>query len=560
MSLEHLTEEYARQSQTLREGVQGYQNMVMVSHMRPDADSLSTLLLYGRSFKEINPEIQIHYFIDKRGLHPDCQQLLNHYKLDMFKDISEELPASYDALLLVDTSRSGMPALPKNVEFTGAEVHCRDHHNKGNGFEYQSKIVDDSFKACVTLAAHEFSDLKTVQDMGKDPVLSTLGYQAIKVDTGRFRNMSPRDKKVKQVFAGGEMDDYLLEQIDRTPLTDKEADIFSRLYSSMERHHIKGFSTHCYVGVIESDNDTILAKVADEMLYGLQTSQDNGVAMAVFKNDETQENRFVIKTRSKKPTDRANAASFANLFRDGNEERNGGGDPNKGHAEKDLGILHYSVSSQAFKDLLIEEIGSVLMGSPMYQSDSVEKPVKAVYERRKPFTEIDLHRIEDYEQHRNILGKIEHTNLRSNGKLQSLAINLYEDMKERSLSLREIDIPSILKINNELIEAWGNKPFPDVEANVVYGLIDKFVHPYLFGLYCCKAEVHDTEETHELITNLFGPHPVEQERFRHTYDGKECGITLVKSPIMELRYAGESVLLNQCLNIEMKARLKRVVG
>lgn len=556
MALEHLAEEYARQSETLREGISRYQNVVLASHLRPDADSLSTMLIYGRACQELNPSLEVHYRIDRKGLHPDSQHLLKHYNMDMFKDVSEPLPESYQALILVDSSCAGSPALP--CELDSIDVHCRDHHPKTNGYDYTSKIIDESFKACVTLAAHEFQDLDVVKNMGKDPALATLGYQAIKIDTARFRNMSAADKQIKQIFSGGEMDDYLLEQIDRTPLSDKEADIFSRLYSSHERHHIKDFATYCYVGVIESDNETILAKVADEMLHGLQTSQDNGVAMAVFKNDETKKNRFVIKTRSKNPTERTNAASLAKLFREYRFNGNGGGDWNKGHTEKDLGIFHYSVNSKAFRELLIEEIGSVLMGSPMYLSDSVEKPVQSVYEKSKAFADIDLKNIDDYEQHRNILGKIEHTKVRGNGRYHTLALNLYENMKEKSLNLREIDIPSIIKINQELIDAWGKKPYPDVEANIIYGLVDKFIHPYIFGLYCSKD--HDEEKTDELITNLFGPHLMERTNITPSYEGESYNITLVKAPVMELRYANESVLLNQCLNIEMKERVKRVLG
>ncbi|MFW6220357.1 MAG: DHH family phosphoesterase [Nanoarchaeota archaeon] len=562
------------QTKSFREKMKNYNNVIIASHKKPDADSLFSVNFLEKISKFFNENLNIYPVLNVSDAPLDCSELIKKYNISYFDsaNIFEDDINSIDAIIIADTQFNERLSLPNfkkqdsneiinlydyiiNNKKKIVDIICRDHHLKNTNIKYTSSIIDSAYNSTASLLLKEFLDTNFVkEDLIQDELLCTLGYQALRVDTRKFKNMAEDDENARKIFGSGNLNSRFIYEINNPKLDDETADLFGIMHMKKARMHYADLVTFCYLGVIEPTQTDILGQVADSM-FRFKSTKNIAMASAVIKQDDDDQYKLAMSIRSEEPGQKVNATKVSNLF-------NGNGDENKAGAQLDLGIFKYSVKHPDFEALINEEIGQTIVGSKLSNLDEDKKPNPTIYEDSKKLEEIIGAGMNerDISLDFDVLSKIRYTELRSNNKYLTLSVNLHKEPFDKADIISENQIPCILEINRQIVNRWGTKIYSDVNANLIFALINKPVQPYLFGIYCRDKKDEKNEKETRLINDLFGPIITEQYDHVDKINNKEYLLTLVKSPILKLNYTDQSSLLMKSLDYEMKVRTDKAIG
>jgi nanoRNase/pAp phosphatase (c-di-AMP/oligoRNAs hydrolase) len=581
-----LTESQKRQHEIFLERLGSYQNVMIATHKTPDADAIASVLLMDYILKQIHPDIKIYSFVETGKASKDTILLLNHYDYS-FLDPDTKVPDTFDALLLLDiqmTDRLFLPAtLPifqplqerKNITSeliiqmlakSNIEIHCRDHHNissQMNKKRYTSAIIDDAhFRSTVGLLLSEFKDLDfVIHELPEIESLSTIIYQGLNIDTRRFRNTLPPDSFAKRLVSGGSVNSKVIVEVNEQKLTDREGDIFSIVMDSKNRHAIGNYATYCHVGVLDgsqgnNNEEYLAAKGAERML---QEFNINPFSIVSAVMNAPGENILGYKIRADANRTTTLASSVAEIY-------GGGGKAQEAAASMKLGILEYACSSEDFRELIRKETHERAIS--FFETDESKKPKKNLFEKPKPLNElVGTEGLDSARDYLNVVGKVSYLRSRGKGRYLTLALNVYDEVEQKNLLFDQDDISYLIRLNNVVVDTWCAKDMKNIEANVIYAVVNEPVKPYLIGLYCSKEPAEDNGARDELlekhasnIAGLFGDNPLEQVQILQEISGSKYSLTLVKAPLPDLQYTSRDIALTSCINIEMKERLVRILG
>jgi nanoRNase/pAp phosphatase (c-di-AMP/oligoRNAs hydrolase) len=563
--------EFEEQTKIFKDKINSYNNIIIASHQKPDADSLFSISFLEKICLSLNNNIKIYPYLNIASAPFDCKELIKRYNLT-YIDINNVFEENLDAVILVDTQlnpRTALPLIKDNInnnemnlfdyltknKKNKIDLICRDHHINTSKVKYVSSIIDTIYNSTATILLKEFNDTDFVKNqLIENEDLCTLGYQALRVDTRKFKIMSSDDEKARKILSSGKLNSRLIYEINNPKLDDDIADIFGIMHMKNARKHYADLVTFCYLGVIEPNQTDILGQVADSM-FRFKSTRNIAMSSAVLKNEINEQYKLALSIRSEEPGQKYNATEVAKLF-DGN------GDENKAGAQLNLGIFKYCVKHPDFEALINEEIGQTIVGSKISNLDEDKKPNPTIYEDSRKLEDILKMGMNerDISSDFDILSKIKYTELRSNNKYLTLSVNLHKEPFDKTDNISENQIPCILEINRQIVNRWGNKIYSDVNANLIFALINKPVQPYLFGIYCRAYKDEKNEKEMKIINDLFGPVINEQYDHIDEINNNKYFLTLVKSPLLKLQYTDQSSLLMKCLDYEMKIRTDKVIG
>ncbi|MGC7100043.1 DHH family phosphoesterase [Amycolatopsis lurida] len=193
--------------------LRGSADVLILSHVRPDADTLGSALALGRVLRRRGATVRVSY--SGGSALPDSLRSLDPGGLFVPED---QLPAETAQLVTVDVaSTARLGALADRVESTraaGGEVLVIDHHASNPGFGTLN-LIDADAEATVVLV------LKVLDALEEELDAVTAGclYAGLLTDTAMFRLAKPDTHRmaVRLLEAGVEPAALTREVVDERP-------------------------------------------------------------------------------------------------------------------------------------------------------------------------------------------------------------------------------------------------------------------------------------------------------------------------------------------------------